>query len=174
MDYLLASAKPLFKINFGHRNLHLLTDFQTLCCTYYDQFSAKYCWEDIVPPSKLSINYLRKFILRDQNCHSSLETRSFYINKTWFDKVNERLCFFNSSYKCEHAWYQNSCDFLNSFHIFYYSMDPSCPQYPMSVMRWVVIACLWWDVSFHYLKINIRKTLFFKTDSSICLNKLTF
>ena len=30
----------------------LSTDFQKFCCTYYDKFSAKYCWENILPPSK--------------------------------------------------------------------------------------------------------------------------
>ena len=47
------------------------TDFQNFCCTYYDKFSEKYYLENILPPYKLNINYLRKFIQNGQNQHIS-------------------------------------------------------------------------------------------------------
>ena len=87
----LANAKSLFKINFGHKIFYLLTDFQNFCCTYYNKFSAKNCWGNILPPSKESIN-LQKFILRSQNIHIRMFFR--FLSKSvytslwikWFSK----------------------------------------------------------------------------------------
>ena len=39
----LANAKALFKIDFAHKFFYLLTDFENICCTFYDKFSARYC-----------------------------------------------------------------------------------------------------------------------------------
>ena len=61
----LPMQNPYSKLILGVKSLS--TGFQNVCCTYYDKFSAKYCCENILPPSKESINNLRKSILRSQN-----------------------------------------------------------------------------------------------------------
>ena len=55
---LILGIKSLFVNQFWKVLLHIL---------YYDKFSAKNCWENSLPPSKLNINCLQKFILKSQN-----------------------------------------------------------------------------------------------------------
>ena len=35
---------------------YLLTNFLNFCCSFYDKFGTKYCFENILPPSEESIN----------------------------------------------------------------------------------------------------------------------
>ena len=42
------------------------TDLQKIICAFYDKFGTKYCSENILPPSKGSINYPQKFIFKWQ------------------------------------------------------------------------------------------------------------
>ena len=60
----LANAKSLFKIIVGLKLFYLLTDFQNVCCTFYDNFSGKYCWENILPLSKLKYSS----VFRENRC----------------------------------------------------------------------------------------------------------
>ena len=53
----LANAKSLIKINFEHI-IFICQPIYKMFAAYYDKFSSKYCLENILPPSKLNINYL--------------------------------------------------------------------------------------------------------------------
>ena len=50
------------KLILGIKSLFVNQNFS---CTYYYKFSAKYFWENILPPSKLNINCLQKYILKE-------------------------------------------------------------------------------------------------------------
>ena len=58
----LPMQNPDSKLFLGIKSL-----FVIFSCTYYNKFSSKYCWENILHPSKLNINYLWKFIPMSQN-----------------------------------------------------------------------------------------------------------
>ena len=53
----LANAKSLFKTNFGHKFFICQPIFKIFAAqSYYDKFSSKYCWENILPPSKCDVS----------------------------------------------------------------------------------------------------------------------
>ena len=53
---------PYSKLLFGIKSL-FLNRFSNILLNILWQMYAKYCWENILPPSKLNLNYLRKSIL---------------------------------------------------------------------------------------------------------------